>query len=116
MIGDTITVAVNAVNKVLNKTNQDSYGADYFLRESDAEYTLSVRHTIPKGSQTVESHMVRLDVVDIVDGVRKPPVSVWISFKQDGPTDMTTFGYRIAGLVDLLDDATLVGKLLGRQS
>lgn len=116
MIGDTIDVTINAVAKTLVKINQDSYGADYFLRESAAEYTLSIRHTIPKGSSTIESHMVRLDVADIVDGELQPPMSMWLSFKTDGVFDAAVFEDRVIGLADLMGDSTLVGKLIGRQS
>lgn len=115
MIGDSIALSINSVAKTLVKINQDNYGATYFLREAAAEYTLSIRHTIPKGTGTVESHMMRLDVVDIVDGVRSPPMSVWMSCKTDGAFDSTVFNQRIMGLVDELD-ATLVGKLINRES
>jgi hypothetical protein len=116
LIGDTIVIPINAVNKTLKKINQDSYGADYFLREATVEYACSIRHTIPKNTGTIESHMVRLDVTDIVAGVKSPPMSVWLSFRTDGAFDTTLFGYRIAGLVDFLDNSTLIGQLIGRES
>lgn len=116
MIGDTITFTVNAVAKVLNKINQDSYSADYFLREASAEYTARVSHQIPKGSQTVEIHTVRFEVVDIVDGVRSKPMSVWLNMKTDGVADATTLEQRAQALVDLADNGTLLGQLIERQS
>jgi hypothetical protein len=116
MIGDTIAVTFNAVAKTLKKINQDSYGADYFLREAAAEYLLTVRHTIPKGTGTVESHMVRIDVWDIVLGVKSPAMSAWLSFKTDGAFDATVFKHRVVGLADLMNDGTLVDKLIGRES
>lgn len=116
MIGDSITVTINAVAKVLARINQDAYGADYFLRESAAEYLVQIRHTIPKGSATVESHMVRLDVTDIVDGVKAPPMSCWVSFKTDGAFNATAFQQRLQGLIDYMDDSTLLAKLIGRES
>lgn len=115
MIGDSIALSINSVAKTLLKINQDNYGATYFLREAAAEYTLTVKHTIPKGSSEVETHLFRLDVVDIVDGVRSEPMSVWLSCKTNGAFDSTVFNQRIMGLVDELD-STLVGKLINRES
>jgi len=44
MLGDTISITVNAVAKTLSKINQDGYSAEYLLRESTGEYRLKVRH------------------------------------------------------------------------
>lgn len=45
MFGDTITITINSVAKVLNRINQDSYGSEYFLRGTDDEFRLKIRHT-----------------------------------------------------------------------
>lgn len=44
MIGDTITVTVNAVSKVLTKINQDQYGAEYYLKSATDEFRMKIRH------------------------------------------------------------------------
>lgn len=116
MIGDTIVFTVNAVAKTLNKINQDSYSAEYFLRESAAEYTAKVSHQIPKGNATVEVHTIRFEVVDIVDGVKSNPMACWLNIKTDGVADATVLEQRAQALVDLLDNGTLIGQLIDRES
>lgn len=43
--GSTFTLTFNAVNKVLNRVNQDNYGSEYLLRTSTEEYRMKVRHS-----------------------------------------------------------------------
>jgi hypothetical protein len=45
MFGDTITVTVNSVDKVLNRINQDQYSSEYLLRSTTDEYRLFVRNS-----------------------------------------------------------------------
>jgi len=51
--GSTITVTVNAVAKVLNRINQDSYGSEYLLRESLQEFRVKIRHSQVKANVTL---------------------------------------------------------------
>lgn len=44
MLGDTITITIDGSAKALSKINQDSYSAEYFLKESLGDYRLTVRH------------------------------------------------------------------------
>lgn len=63
MLGDTITITVNAVAKALKKINQDSYSSEYLLREVDGEYRLKVRHSTDKGTirgEIMDRHNVEL--------------------------------------------------------
>jgi len=46
--GDTITITINSVAKVLNKINQDAYSSEYLLRESTGEYSMNIRHSRDK--------------------------------------------------------------------
>lgn len=48
MLGQTVTLTVNAVAKTLNLINQDGYSAEYLLREVSGSYTLKIRHTKDK--------------------------------------------------------------------
>lgn len=48
MLGDTITVTVNAVAKAMKKINQDSFSSEYLLRETLMEYRLKIRHSQEK--------------------------------------------------------------------
>jgi len=50
-LGDTLTITVNAVAKVLIKVNGPSnFQSEYLLRESLVEYRVRVRHTVVGGS------------------------------------------------------------------
>lgn len=63
MLGDTITITVNAVAKALKKINQDSYSAEYLLREVDGEFRLKIRHSTEKGlirGEQMDRHNVEL--------------------------------------------------------
>lgn len=63
MLGDTITVTVNAVAKALKKINQDGYSAEYLLRETTGEYRMKIRHSTDKGllrGETMDRHNVEL--------------------------------------------------------
>jgi hypothetical protein len=46
--GDTITITINSVAKVLNKINQDGYTSEYLLRETTGEFSLKIRNSRDK--------------------------------------------------------------------
>jgi len=79
MLGDTLTVTINAVAKTLIKVNQDKYSAEYRLRETDGVYTMNVRHSSYSNGngQTVDRHNVEL----IHDLYAVAPATVGISHK-----------------------------------
>jgi hypothetical protein len=63
MLGDTISVTINAVAKVLSKINQDNYASEYFLKETLSEFRLRVRHTkdrVSAGSKERHRHQISL--------------------------------------------------------
>jgi hypothetical protein len=46
MFADTITITVNAVDKVLNRINDsDPYSSEYYLRSTTDEYRLFIRNS-----------------------------------------------------------------------
>lgn len=45
MFPSTITLTVNAVAKVLNRINQDSYGSEYQLLDALDSWSLKIRHS-----------------------------------------------------------------------
>lgn len=45
MFPSTITLTVNAVAKVLNRVNQDSYGSEYQLNGATESFNLKIRHS-----------------------------------------------------------------------
>lgn len=46
--GDTITITINSVAKVLNKINQDGFSSEYLLRETTGEFSMNIRHSRDK--------------------------------------------------------------------
>lgn len=44
MIGDTLTLTRDGTSLVLSKINQDSYGAEYLLRDALQSHTVLIRH------------------------------------------------------------------------
>jgi hypothetical protein len=49
MFGDTITITINSVAKVLNKISEQGNSASYLLRDSAThEYTLDIKHSRDK--------------------------------------------------------------------
>jgi hypothetical protein len=58
MFADPITITVNSVAKALVRINQDSYGSEYFLRESTQDWRLKIRNTSYSNSagQLVDRH------------------------------------------------------------
>lgn len=45
MFAATITLTINAVAKVLNRVNQDSYGSEYLYSSALESITMKIRHT-----------------------------------------------------------------------
>jgi hypothetical protein len=63
MLGDSISITINAVAKVLKKINQDSYSSEYLLRETDGEWRLKIRHSTEKAliqGEKMDRHNVEL--------------------------------------------------------
>jgi hypothetical protein len=97
MLGSTITLSVNSVNKVLTRVNDsEPYTSNYFLEDGLDEYELKITHTVPKTrGASKESHLVRLDVTTYdSDGVIVRKQSSWTVMETStGRQDSTTAGY-----------------------
>lgn len=66
MLGDSISITISGSAKVMKKINQDSYSAEYLLREATGEYRLKVRHSTEKGlvrGEVMDRHNVELTAV-----------------------------------------------------
>jgi hypothetical protein len=103
MLGSTITLSVNAVNKILVRVNDsEPYSSTYFLEDGTTDYTLIFKHTVPASrGASKESHLVRLDVVeyDATTGDILRKQSVWeVMEASTGRQDSTTLGYYVAAL------------------
>lgn len=64
MLGDTLTVTISGVAKVMPKIKDGTYDSEYLLRESLAEYRAKVRHSNASDSNDVvqDRHNVELSV------------------------------------------------------
>jgi hypothetical protein len=85
MLGDTLTVTINAVAKTLVKVNQDKYSSEYRLRETDGIYTLNVRHSSYKGTDgsLVDRHNVELlhDLYPVAPSTVKTQHKSYLTFE-----------------------------------
>lgn len=119
MLGDTITVTYNAINKVLVKVNQDSYGADYFFDDSALlmKHYLKVRHTIPGKGKVGESHMMRYDVeyLDALGVITRTASSWGVMNTIDATQDLVSSQRTQAAFLTAWTSGNTT-KLLGRES
>jgi hypothetical protein len=63
MLGDTVSITVNAVAKTLAKINQDGYSSEYYLRETLQEFRMKIRHSKDRPAAdgtVVDRHNVEL--------------------------------------------------------
>lgn len=61
MLGDSISITVNAVALTLKKVNQDNFSSEYLLKETSGEYRMKIRHSTEKAlvqGETMERHNV----------------------------------------------------------
>lgn len=119
MIGDTIGITYNTVAKTLNKVNQDSYGADYFLDDSAnlMRFFIKIRHTIPARGKSGESHMLRLDVEHYDSaGALLRTSSAWkVIVTNDGVQDYVS-SQRVQAAILTAESTANTNKILGRES
>jgi hypothetical protein len=48
MLGNTVTITVNAVSKVLRLIQESNFSTEYLLREATLEYRMKIRHSYEK--------------------------------------------------------------------
>jgi hypothetical protein len=113
--GNTITISVNAVNKVLNRINQDNYATRYYLREATQDFTVNIRHsTEKKGVITLDVHTV--NIIQTVFATSTTPARTresWMTFRNEKSDDFAAVGYIPTALADLIKVAGHVDSLLG---
>jgi hypothetical protein len=109
MFSDTITITINAVDKILNRINQDGYSSEYFLRESTGDFRLKIRNT----SYTDKSRSIKVDrhncelvqtvypaSVDLPNTILKSYFVFEIDANQDIDDAVDTFVGHVAFLTD----------------
>lgn len=121
MFSDTITITINAIAKILNRVNQDSYGSEYYLRETLGQFRLKLRNSTyadkTRGSIKVDRHNVELvHTVFPVAPATIPTIRKFYSVLEndqvDPVVDSAKFG---AGTAAFLTEANLT-KLLNWES
>lgn len=120
--GATITVTVNAVAKILNRINQDSYGSEYLLRETLQEFRILIRHSKVKanastGAVARDRHNLELTQTVFSTVTDKEIIRKTYSvFEVPYNDSLTSAGYLSAALVDYLDSSTVQADLFTWQN
>jgi len=116
MLGDTLTITVNAVAKAMKKINQDAYSAEYLLREATQEFRTKVRHSKEKNlvsGQLMDRHNVEFTQtifpsVTYPTGYTRQVYTVIRNPNSDVATDVDLFSDGLADWVKA-NAAALVG-------
>lgn len=110
----TLTVPVNAVNKVLKRVNQDNFATKYYLREATQEFTVDIRHSKEKrGGIEYQVHNVSLKVEVFATETAPTRIrDVWFTFRHTKVDDFSAIGHAAIGLADLIKVAGNVDDLL----
>lgn len=113
---NTLTLSVNAVNKVLKRINQDQYSTQYYLHEALEEFTVNIRHSkeSPQKDGTVyDRHNVELihTVFATVSAPARTRVTYVVS-RNTRDDDYTQVGYDIAAVADLIKASGNIPDLL----
>lgn len=120
MFDNTLTLTINAVEKVLVRINQDSYSSEYFLREDTGEFSLRIRNTSYNRKDSgvrVERHNVELletvfgATVDAAPIIRK----AYMVFENDRGDTLDSVEDFVVGMVGFLTGPHIV-KMLNRES
>lgn len=90
-----IVVTVNSVAKNLARINNDNYGSEYLLIESDREFRMKIRHTTSTISGTkYDRHNVELtETVYAADPVPEYHRKVYLVLENKKGDSATTIGY-----------------------
>lgn len=120
MIGDTITVTINAVAKTLVKINQDKYSSEYRLREADGMFTLNIRHSSYSSKDgraaLIDRHNVELIHTRYATPTDPAKVTkTYTVFEQDRVDTTANPAQEVVGFAALFN-ASFVGKLQNYES
>lgn len=123
MFGDTLTInngGSGGSPAVMNKINQDNYGAEYMTRSSVAEWRLKIRHAkenVKGGSgQERERHVVELNLKNFAtDTDPETNRSIVVTLRHDVGDTPATISDVYEGLSEWMTEANFL-KLLGWES
>lgn len=113
---DPMSITYDGANKDLVRVNQDKGGSEWYLDDGDAKFSLTIAHTIPSKGGTGESHLLRLDVENYLNGEYVRTDSAWMVMKTVDAPQVTAeaqfAGDALAGLAVTAN----IAKLLGREN
>lgn len=112
---NTITITIDETPKVLVRINQDKYTSEYYLHETDQEFTVNVRHSqegfLADGSR-YDRHNV--EIIHTVFGtVDSPSITrtAYAVFRNKRSDDYDAVADLNNGLVAFLDATTITDLL-----
>lgn len=114
---NSITITINAVDKVLKRINQDNFSSRYYLHEALEEFTVNIRHSTEspmKDGTVFDRHNV--EIIHTVFATETTPAYTRVAYMVTRNTradDYTEVGYDITALADLIKVAGNVADLLG---
>jgi hypothetical protein len=100
----TITIKVNAVDKILKRINQDNFATRYFLHEPTQDFTVNIRHSKEtSGGVKFDRHNVEI-IQEVFPTALLPGITrtAYFVLRNSGTDDYDAAGYIGTALADLL--------------
>lgn len=108
-----ISITIDSVQKDLDRINQDNYGSEYFLSETDGEYRLKIRHSRRTvGSTKYDRHNIEfVHTVYAAGDVDEFNRKVYLVLENKVGDDSTAVTDMSVGYSTFID-STAIGNLL----
>lgn len=114
MLGNTIVLTIAGASKTLTLINNDSYGSEYYLRESLQELRMKIRHSKANVNGVVyDRHNVELTRIVFASSTTPEYVDKTYSVRQAQPGRTTV---DLAAAVDAWETATSNAKLTAMEN
>lgn len=62
MFPATITITIDSVDVILNRVNQDNFGSEYLIIDSEKKCSLKIRHSLEGINSALQTRMARHNV------------------------------------------------------
>lgn len=113
----TLTIKINAVDKVLKRINQDKFETKYYLHEDTEEFTVNIRHSKEsptKAGVVFDRHNVEL-IHSVFPTESAPGIDrvTYVVIRNTRADNYTQVGYDVTAVADLLKVAGNIPDLLG---
>lgn len=112
----TLTIKINAVDKVLKRINQDNFTTRYYLHEATQEFTVNIRHSKEspqKNGALFDRHNVEI-IQTVFATLTVPEItrSAYVVIRNSKSDDFTAIGYVPTAMADLLKVVGNIDDLL----